>query len=302
MPMTGLTPSVLVPNLCCVKYRITTDSPQCQAYFDQGLGYFYSYVWMEAARSFETAAKYDPKCPMAWWGLSRALERWGKSKQNDALKKASELKDRASFREQQLILARLQEKGMAPGVGGGDARKMAAVKTLDTLLAIHDDDEEGWYYRAQLAGGAGLFGRQVSSVPFYKALLQVNPLHPAPIRAPALYETFRRPALGWPCERTSNRRRHPAPFHCSPSGDVWAAGQDRRSIRLPSSSSRNITASALSRAMISSSITTWNSDHLADSRRSLQSCGPHRPTPRSAPSTGPGSGWPWRRVTGPRSR
>ena len=31
-------------------------------------------VWIEAARSFETAAKYDPECAMAWWGLSRALD------------------------------------------------------------------------------------------------------------------------------------------------------------------------------------------------------------------------------------
>src|SRR6476661_2455846 len=76
MPMTDLTQAVLVPNLCSVKYRITTDSPQCQAYFDQGLGYFYSYVWMEAARSFETALQHDPNCAMAWWGLSRSLERW----------------------------------------------------------------------------------------------------------------------------------------------------------------------------------------------------------------------------------
>lgn len=198
MPMTDLAPAILVPDLCCVKYRITTDSPQCQAYFDQGLGYFYSYVWMEAARSFETATKHDPNCAMAWWGLSRGLERWGKSKQTDALKKADELKGRASFREQQLILARMQEKGLAPGVGGADARKAAAVKTLDSLLAIHDDDEEGWYYRAQLAGGAGLFGGQVSSVPFYKALLHVNPLHPgANHELLHFYETFRRPALGW---------------------------------------------------------------------------------------------------------
>ncbi|HEV8061712.1 MAG TPA: tetratricopeptide repeat protein [Gemmataceae bacterium] len=198
MPMTDLAPAILIPNLCSVKYRITTDSPQCQAYFDQGLGYFYSYVWMEAARSFETAAKADPNCPMAWWGLSRALERWGKSKQTDALKKAGELKDRASFREQQLILARMQEKGMVSGVGGADARKAAAIKTLDTLLAIHDDDEEGWYARAQLTGGAGLFGGQVSSVPFYKALLHVNPMHPgANHELLHFYETFRRPALGW---------------------------------------------------------------------------------------------------------
>src|SRR4029077_16609308 len=153
---------------------------------------------MEAARSFETATKFDPNCAIAWWGLSRALERWGKSNHNQALKKADELKDQASDREQLLILARMQEKGMAPGVGGQEPRKKAAVETVDKLLALYDDDEEGWYYRAQLAGGAGLFGGQVSSVPFYKALLKVNPLHPgANHELLHFYETFRRPALGW---------------------------------------------------------------------------------------------------------
>src|SRR5690242_20137166 len=110
LPMTGLAPSKLVPNLCLVRYRISTTSPDCQAFFDQGLGYFYSYVWMEAARSFETALQYDPECPLAWWGLSRALERWGKQNHTEALLKASKYQDRASHREQQLILARMQEK------------------------------------------------------------------------------------------------------------------------------------------------------------------------------------------------
>src|SRR5262249_12464558 len=78
LPITQLPPAKLVPNLCVVQYRITTNSPECQAFFDQGLGYFYSYVWMEAARSFETALRHDSNCAMAWWGLSRAQERWGK--------------------------------------------------------------------------------------------------------------------------------------------------------------------------------------------------------------------------------
>src|SRR5947207_846080 len=73
LPFTGLAPAKLIPNLCVVHYRVSTDSPQCQAFFDQGLGYFYSYVWMEAARSFETAARYDPNCALAWWSLSRSL-------------------------------------------------------------------------------------------------------------------------------------------------------------------------------------------------------------------------------------
>src|SRR5260370_11469806 len=129
MPMTGLAPDKLHPVLCCVKYRVSTTSPECQAFFDQGLGYFYSYVWMEAARSFETAAQHDPDCALAWWGLSRALERWGKRNESTkALLKADALKDRASHREQQLILARMQEKGQARNVGDAEKRQQAAIQ------------------------------------------------------------------------------------------------------------------------------------------------------------------------------
>src|SRR5258708_7009617 len=78
LPLSGLAPAKLFPGLCVVHYRISTASELCQAYFDQGLGYLYSYVWMEAARSFETAVKHDPECALAWWGLARALEKYGK--------------------------------------------------------------------------------------------------------------------------------------------------------------------------------------------------------------------------------
>ncbi len=199
LPMTKLAPARLIPNLCLLEYRVTTDSQKCQEYFDQGLGYFYSYVWMEAARSFETATKHDPNCAMAWWGLSRAIERWGKGQQADALKKAQELLPRCSHRESLLITARLQEKGMLPNVGDVDNRKKLAVETIDTLLALYDDDEEGWYARAQLAGAGSLFGGKSASAPFYKALLRVNPLHPgANHELVHFYENLKRPALGWP--------------------------------------------------------------------------------------------------------
>lgn len=217
LPLSGLRVSLLAPDLCLVKYRISTTSPECQAFFDQGLGYFYSYVWMEATRSFETAVKHDPDCAMAWWGLARALERYGKRDQaTKALLKAGELRTRASHREQQLILASLQEKGQVPGVGDPEARKKAAITTIDSLLALHDDDEEAWYYRAQLSGGAGLFGGQVGAVPYYKALLKVNPLHPgANHELVHFYENFRRPALGWPYAENYIKSSPgiPHPFH-----------------------------------------------------------------------------------------
>ena len=198
LPFCGLAPSKIAPDLCVYRYRVSTRSPECQAFVDQGFGYYYSYVWMEAARSFETAAQYDPDCAMAWWGLSRSLEKWGRGDPTKALLKAGALRDKASPREQQLILARMQEKGLVPGVGDADARKAAAIATIDDMLAIYDDDEEAWFYRAQLANGGRDFGGDVASVPFYKALLKVDPLHPgANHELLHFYEGFRRPALGW---------------------------------------------------------------------------------------------------------
>lgn len=199
LPLTGLAPGKPAPGLCLVTYRASTLSPECQAFFDQGLGYYYSYVWMEAARSFETATKHDPDCALAWWGLSRALEKWGKKNHNEALQKAQTLSPRASHREQMLITSRLQEKGLAPatgvpavGLSTTEVRRRAAVRTLDDLLALYDDDEEAWYGLAQLTDGG------VTAVPYYKALLRLNPLHPgANHELVHFYEGYRRPALGW---------------------------------------------------------------------------------------------------------
>lgn len=191
LPLTKLSVARLMPDQCLLRYSVTTRSPLCQAYFDQGLGYYYSYVWMEAARSFETAAKYDPDCAMAWLYLSRAIEKWGKGSPNEAIKKAQDLMSKAGHSETLLIKSRLQEKGMWPGVTP-EARKKEATKTLDELLTLYEDDEEGWFNRAQIAEG------QYANIPYYKALLKVNPLHPgAHHELVHIYENTRRPALGW---------------------------------------------------------------------------------------------------------
>jgi hypothetical protein len=216
LPLSGLAPSKYVPDLCLVRYRVSTASPECQAFFDQGLGYLYSYVWMEAARAFETAAEYDPNCALAWWGLGRALERWGRGDATRALLEADKRKGFASHREQQLIRASMLEKGQAPDAGDPEERKKKAIAALDNMLALYDDDEEAWYFRAQLSGGAGGFGGQVSAVPFYKALLRVNPLHPgANHELVHFYENYRRPALGWVYAENYIRSSPgiPHPFH-----------------------------------------------------------------------------------------
>src|SRR5438067_2612334 len=128
LPLTGLAPASHVADLSTLGYRVGTPSPECQAFFDQGLAYLCARRWEDAARSFETAARHDPRCAMAWWGLSRALEGMGKDNQADALKRAQELLPNAGDRERPLITARLQDKGLLPG------GRRAAAKTIDELL------------------------------------------------------------------------------------------------------------------------------------------------------------------------
>ena len=196
LPMTKLQPAIYVPDLCLYRYRVGTNSPECQKFVDQALGYYYSYVWIEAARSAETALRHDPNCAYAWLVLHKGLEKWGRSGEaTTALKKAQDLMPKAPHREQLLITARLNEKGLLGTVTATDDKKKKAAATLDELLIIYDDDEEGWFARAALGG---IQGSPSENIPYYKALLKVNPLHPGANHELVHFsEGNKRPALGW---------------------------------------------------------------------------------------------------------
>ncbi len=191
LTITHLKPAPNIPGLCVYHYRVTTTSKECQQLVDQALGYYYSYVWMEAARSFETALRYDHECAFAWLGLSKSIEKWGRGNGLEPLKKAHELMKKAGHRESLLILSRCQEKGIADNVKP-DQRKSKAQSTLDELLTLYEDDEEGWFARAQISD-------RLTAIPYYKSLLRVNPLHPgANHELVHFYENYTRPVLGWP--------------------------------------------------------------------------------------------------------
>ena len=53
---------------------ITTDSPDAQKFFDQGVQMMYAFTPLRAARSFRQAQREDPDCAMCFWGEAWA---WG---------------------------------------------------------------------------------------------------------------------------------------------------------------------------------------------------------------------------------
>ena len=52
--------------------KITTDSPEAQRYFNQGLGFVHGFNHHAAIRAFQQAAELDPECAMAHWGIALA--------------------------------------------------------------------------------------------------------------------------------------------------------------------------------------------------------------------------------------
>jgi tetratricopeptide (TPR) repeat protein len=51
---------------------VTTESAKARRYFNQGLGFYHGFNHGAAIRAFKEAARLDPKCAMARWGIALA--------------------------------------------------------------------------------------------------------------------------------------------------------------------------------------------------------------------------------------
>ncbi|HIK07298.1 MAG TPA: hypothetical protein IGS40_21835 [Trichormus sp. M33_DOE_039] len=106
-------PYTLIPGLGTYNHPVSTQNPEAQKFFDQGLNLVYGFNHDEAVRSFQHAAELDPQMAMAYWGIALALgpninsvvtsEKEQAAYQ--AIQKASELAVQASIPEQDYIQA-----------------------------------------------------------------------------------------------------------------------------------------------------------------------------------------------------
>ena len=65
-------PAQLIEGLGSHTRKITTTSAEAQKFFDQGLRFYYGFNHGGAIRSFKEAARLDPACAMAHWGVALA--------------------------------------------------------------------------------------------------------------------------------------------------------------------------------------------------------------------------------------
>jgi tetratricopeptide (TPR) repeat protein len=105
--------AVLMPGLGPVHHAVSTNNPEAQRFFDQGLSLIFAFNHDEAVLAFQRAADLDPRLAMAYWGMALALgsnynlppdpER--QKAAYEALQKAQSLAARAPEQERAYITA-----------------------------------------------------------------------------------------------------------------------------------------------------------------------------------------------------
>lgn len=171
-------PVALRSDIGNVHEKVTTSARKAQAFYDQGLNYLNSYVWIEAARSFHQAARLDPHLAAAYLGLCRvyvALEDIPAARAS--LDKAQSLSAGASDSERQKI--EIQSRLVAFLEDKENLSKFVEYrKALYDALMSDPTDPGLWILRGFADEGPGAGRGQtgdVDSIAFYESALAVSP-------------------------------------------------------------------------------------------------------------------------------
>ncbi len=162
--------------------KVSTDSAEGQAYYDQGIAYLHSYVWVEAARSFHEALRRDPQLAMAHLGLAKAYT--GATAYKDAffhLKQAAENAAQGNVTEKEakwIALGQQQLDGIVAPPQERSKRLQEYRQAIDELIVLDPDDPHAWVLRGNASerslSGRGQGGR-VAAVAYYDAALKRDP-------------------------------------------------------------------------------------------------------------------------------
>ena len=114
--MTPMPPPRLMKGIGTSSLKITTNSPEAQAYFSQGLALTHCFWDFEAYRAFKEAARLDPDAPMAWWGIVQSIDGYPAMQEEAkaAREKIKKLMDRASEHEKLYLRAQQEQADGKP--------------------------------------------------------------------------------------------------------------------------------------------------------------------------------------------
>lgn len=145
-------PEALAPELTglgSLEYRVTTNVPAAQRFFNQGLRLLYAFNHTEALRAFREAARLDPSLAMAYWGqamvlgpnLNAPLKVESGRQAYEAARKAGARVAGASETERMLVLA-LTQRYAADGRGDRQKLDRAYAKAMAGVAGRFPEDPD----------------------------------------------------------------------------------------------------------------------------------------------------------------
>lgn len=189
----------LYGDLGSLTWKVTTKSPEAQAYFDQGLRLAYAFNHPEAARAFRAAQRKDPTCAMCYWGeayvlgpnINLPMMPDAVAPAFAAVAQAQALASGATAKEQALIAATARRYSANPAAD----RKALDAAYADAMTAVAarypEDDQvqlqladalmnvQPWdYWQADRATPKGRAAEQLAAI---ETVLARSPDHPGAI-------------------------------------------------------------------------------------------------------------------------
>ena len=171
-------PLALRTGIGTLHKKVSTSSQEAQTFYDQGLAYIHSYVWIEAIRSFHQALRLDPNMAMAFLGLTDAyIGLHDPATARAAFERAKALAPKLSKREQMWITIRDRELDYLESNEDPD-KYVAYRKSISDALRVNPNDPWLWIQRGLADEGSPVTHGQVGGVDtiaFYRTALALAP-------------------------------------------------------------------------------------------------------------------------------
>ncbi len=166
----------LMPGMGKIHFATSTQKPEAQKLIDQGVGQLHSFLYFESERSFRQAARIDPDCAIAYWGMAMSNvnnARRAKSFMAEARKRAA----KASRREALYIDA--LESFYKDGATD-KAKRQNLLNGLEKVVHEFPDDIDARAWMVMVAwqnATDGIGSRQALDM-VLDGVLAVEPSHP----------------------------------------------------------------------------------------------------------------------------
>jgi len=188
-----------------VDFKITTDKPEAQAFFNQGVAQLHSFYYLEAERSFRQAARIDPASPMTYWGMAMANV-------NNAKRARGFLKEAEAKAKTAKVSPRekLYLDAMAALYKDNGTHAPQYLSGMEAIVQEFPDDLDARVWLAMLIWQNGNVGASRQAVDgLLEYVEKIEPMHPGvhhyrihlwdgnkPIRAEKSAGTYAKTALG----------------------------------------------------------------------------------------------------------